>query len=320
MQKIVSRSPGEIFFFGEHSVVYGRRAVVAAIDRWITTTLTKNNDGYVQINSSLGTFKAKLHGLRLEVIKADVHLAPFAHGIERIYKRFGDATGFTAVIESELPVNSGLASSAASSASLLGGVIALMDKALTEEDMVHLVFRSEIDIQKIGSISGSACTVLRGVVGIMGNKFNRLEDIVVEPDVIIADSKESVPTSESTGCVKDMLYRKELEVQEIFDVIHSLATKGEEALRKKDWQILGVLMNENQSCLKQLGVSTRKIDSAIESIKLLVYGSKITGAGGGGCFVSLCNKEQAPEVVTILKEQGFNAYSCRICTAGNGTG
>ena len=320
MQKIVSRSPGEIFFFGEHAVVYGRRAVVAAIDRWITTTLTKNNDEYVQINSSLGTFNAKLHGLRLDVIKADVHLAPFAHGIERIYKRFGNATGFTAVIESELPVNSGLASSAASSASLLGGVIALMDKTLSEEDMVHLVFRSEIDIQKIGSISGSACTVLRGVVGITGNNFNRLDDIVVEPDVIIADSRESVPTSESTGCVKDILYKKEREVQGIFDVIHSLATRGEEVLRQKDWRTLGVLMNENQSCLKQLGVSTRKIDNAIESIKLLVYGSKITGAGGGGCFVSLCNKERVPGVVTILKEQGFNAYSCRICTAGDGAG
>lgn len=320
MQEIVSKSPGEIFFFGEHAVVYGRRAVVAAIDRWITTTLTKNNDGCVQISSTLGTFNASLSGLRLEDIKADAHLAPFAHGIERIYKRFGDATGFTAVIESELPVNSGLASSAASSASLLGGVIALMDKVITEEDMVHLVFRSEIDIQKIGSISGSACTVLGGVVGIMGNKFNRLDDIVVEPDVIIADSKESVPTSESTGGVKDILRKKELEVQEIFDVIHSLATKGEDALRKKDWQALGVLMNENQSCLKQLGVSTGKIDNAIESIKLLVYGSKITGAGGGGCFVSLCNKKHVPEVVTILKEQGFNAYNCRICTAGNGTG
>ncbi len=320
MQKIVSKSPGEIFFFGEHAVVYGRRAVVAAIDRWITTTLTKNNDEYVQISSALGTFTAKLHGLRLEVIKADVHLAPFAYGIERIYKRFGNATGFTAVIESELPVGSGLASSAASSASLLGGVIALLDKVLAKEDMVQLVFKSEIDIQKRGSISGSACTVLSGVVEIMGSNFNRLKGVVVEPDIIIADSRVSILTSESTIWIKDMLDEKAKEVQKIFDSIHDLAAEGKAALRKKDWQTLGVLMNENQSCLKQLGVSTEKIDDAIEAIKLCVYGSKITGAGGGGCFVSLCSKGKVPKVVDILKKKGFDAYSCRICTAGNDAG
>lgn len=311
MQKIISKSPGEIFFFGEHSVVYGGVAIAAAIDRWVVTTLTPNN-GLVAIESSLGKLKAKIDGLKLKVEEVDKSLEPLVHGIERVYGVFKESIGFHASIDSELPTGSGLASSAAVSCSLIGGIIRLMGKEIPRTDMVRLVFQSELDIQKRGSISGSACTVIGGILKIRGDDFNSIGYSEIKPWIIIADSKEQKLTSTTTGWIKQALRRDKDDIESIFNSITSLAIKGMESIANKDWAELGKLMSQNQKFLKRLGVSTDKIDKAISSISSHVLGSKITGAGGGGCFISLCDGENTDLVKNLLLEQDFNVYLCGV--------
>lgn len=50
-------------------------------------------------------------------------------------------------------------------------------------------------------------------------------------------------------------------------------------------ELLSSLFNRAQDALNRLGVSTPEIDRFVDSIKSLSIGAKITGAGGGGCVM-----------------------------------
>lgn len=49
--RITASAPGKIHLLGEHSVVYGKPALIAAIDKRITVRLTPRNDSFIQVIS-----------------------------------------------------------------------------------------------------------------------------------------------------------------------------------------------------------------------------------------------------------------------------
>ena len=75
-------------------------------------------------------------------------------------------------------------------------------------------------------------------------------------------------------------------------------------------------MTLNQDCLRELGVSTPKIDGYMKSIEPYVFGSKITGAGGGGCVFSLVRDEHIDEVMKISEEHGMKAFPAGFSSRG----
>ena len=58
---------------------------------------------------------------------------------------------------------------------------------------------------------------------------------------------------------------------------------------------------------------------AREAIKPHVYGSKITGAGGGGCFIALCRPGRSKDTIEVLKKKGFDAFMAGITAKGHYT-
>ena len=49
-------------------------------------------------------------------------------------------------------------------------------------------------------------------------------------------------------------------------------------------------MRENQKYLEEIGVSNDTLDKIIRITDKIGFGSKITGAGGGGCVVSITDE------------------------------
>ena len=64
-------------------------------------------------------------------------------------------------------------------------------------------------------------------------------------------------------------------------------------------------MKDSQKNLKEMCLSTKKIDDIIESLDKYSFGSKITGSGMGGCVISLLKDLSCiDELKKILKEKG----------------
>ena len=75
-------------------------------------------------------------------------------------------------------------------------------------------------------------------------------------------------------------------------------------------------MNENQLHLASLGVSTPKIDHLLKVIQDDVWGAKITGAGGGGCVVSLPKHGREDRLKNKIHEAGCRMLPTRLNSAG----
>ena len=61
-------------------------------------------------------------------------------------------------------------------------------------------------------------------------------------------------------------------------------------------------MLKNHDLLKQIGISTEKIDLLVEEAKKTSYGAKITGAGGGGCIISLVDDSNSEDTLNNLRK------------------
>ncbi|MBI4230498.1 MAG: hypothetical protein HY608_06655 [Planctomycetes bacterium] len=255
----------------------------------------------VRLDSALGLLEARIEGDRLHV-DALTPEALRAHvgAIERFFSRAGKAYPFSARFESALPARAGLASSAASSAALAGALARLCGLSPSSSVMVQWVYEGELDIQKRGSITGSACAVGGGVQVV---RAGVPEPLGVAPAVplVVVDTQEPCPTSVTTGIVRERLARDRAGTEAIFDAIEACARSGLDALRHADAGRLGGLFAENQGHLARLGVSTRKIDAVLGAIAPHVHGAKITGAGGGGCVVAIprAGHEEARERVAV---------------------
>jgi mevalonate kinase len=93
--------------------------------------------------------------------------------------------------------------------------------------------------------------------------------------------------------------------------IESLVKNARLCIEAGDLHGLGQLMNYNQMLLSGLFLSTPEIERACAVAREAgALGAKLTGAGGGGAVIALCEDPQ--KVEAALRAEGFTAFSTRI--------
>ncbi|MDH7478353.1 MAG: mevalonate kinase, partial [Candidatus Bathyarchaeota archaeon] len=85
-----------------------------------------------------------------------------------------------------------------------------------------------------------------------------------------------------------------------------------EALKEKDLETLGELMNINHALLYGIGVSDESLEWLINAArKAGALGAKLTGAGGGGCMIALARNEKLEEVSEAIRRVGGTPFIAR---------
>lgn len=83
---------------------------------------------------------------------------------------------------------------------------------------------------------------------------------------------------------------------------------------------LEALVTVNQGILNAIGVGHPALDLVVKVSAQLGLHAKLTGAGGGGCAITLVRSTTAPEVADRLKkeiaEAGFDCFDAKIGAAG----
>ena len=308
-------APGKVILFGEHSVVYGYPAIAIAIDRRITVTVTNNDKSYSTFYSS-SFYPSKVFLCDSNDFK---QLFPTFHflkdGIER---KHSNKSHYDIVIKSQIPIASGLGSSAATAVSFCAAISDYYNLKLSFSEINELAFEAE-KIQH-GSPSGIDNTIATFGGGILfeKGKLSPLEPKQLDWDLVVVDSGITRNTKGLVTKVKDNYKENPKIVQNYFNSIESIVRTGEEALKEGNIETIGSLMNQNQEILKSLGVSTNIIDEIVELLNTnCALGSKITGAGGGGCIISLFgNTDTAEKAIDILRMQGYNAFHVKFSDQG----
>ena len=108
--KSIASAPGKIILFGEHFVVHGTKAILAAIDKRVTVTTSFTEDKTVKVNSQLGTIEVPISS-SYEEVKSEFR--PFVYLANKMINSNQSVNGLEITIDSDIPIGVGLGSSSA---------------------------------------------------------------------------------------------------------------------------------------------------------------------------------------------------------------
>ena len=349
---------------GEHTDYNDGYVLPIAIDRDILIAAAPSNDPtvclYTMNLDRVSTFP--LNDIQKD-LENDWSNYPrgVAHMLHRMRRRIG---GVNMAVQGDIPLASGLSSSAAFEVASAMVFQALNDFEMTGSEMALLCQSAE------NEFVGVNCGIMDQFISRLGSKNHALfidcrtleYDLVPLPaegiKVIVADSMKKRGLVDSEYNVRRAQCEEAVSVLKSYmpgiralrdvtavdfrrygrDLPPTIRRRAEhvvmennrvlestDALRKGDLQLFGRLMNQSHESLRdKYDASGRELDALVESALRIpgVYGSRMTGAGFGGCTVSLVKDEAVEEFLERVPIE----YRARIgttpivyvCTPENG--
>jgi len=298
--KSVASAPGKVILFGEHFVVYGVKAILCAIDKGITATSHLLEEKNIKIKSQLGNAELNIDELSDQDAVSMRFMKPFFHIVNATLEKFGQNKGIEIVIKSEIPAGIGLGSSSAACVAVAASVSRLFGK-ISKEEILRMSIEAERIIFPEASGADSAVSTFGGLMSYDRNGFERI-NCSNDFNLVIANSKQIHDTRKVVLHVREFKRKNEDLFLKLCKQETEIVNNALSALKENDLNKLGLLMSENQELLDQIKVSTEKLDLLISEAKKTSYGAKITGAGRGGCMISLADKSNSDTTVKNLRK------------------
>ncbi|KAL7753654.1 Mevalonate kinase [Sorochytrium milnesiophthora] len=234
-------------------------------------------------------------------------------------------------LRSAIPVGSGLGSSASLSvcyaAALLqyyGGI-----RDCTSSESLALINKWAFAAEKIlhGNPSGidNSVATYGGAMIYSKGQMERLSGFASLRFLLI---NTNVPknTGVQVAKVKSLREAHPTVVDPMLDAIHNISTScckvfEQDLHAMQRHEQLAQLVAMNQHLLAALGMSHPAIDTAVQQTTKLGFPSKLTGAGGGGCVLTLLPDDVDEQAVSQLRdvlqqEHGFDVFETELGCRG----
>ena len=306
--KSIASAPAKIILFGEHFVVHGTKAILAAIDKRVTVTSTFTENKTIKVNSQLGTIEVPISSSHEEV-KSEFR--PFVYLANKIINSDQNASGLEITIDSDIPIGVGLGSSSACCVAAAASISELFNELPSEE-----ILKMSIEAEKtiFPDTSGADCTVCT-YGGMIGYPSIEKIDNTFELNLLIANSMIPHNTKNSVEKVNKFKENDEERFSQLCDLENGLIDEVVVAMKNNDAIAFGLKMSENQKYLEEIQVSNDTLRDMINSLSEISLGSKITGAGDGGCIIALVKDENMDKVPALLPKDK-ECFSAKIDTKG----
>ena len=306
--KSIASAPGKIILFGEHFVVHGTKAILAAIDKRVTVTSTFTENKTIKVNSQLGTIEVPISSSHEEV-KSEFR--PFVYLANKIINSEQNASGLEITIDSDIPIGVGLGSSSACCVAAAASISELFNE-LSSEEILKMSIEAEKTI--FPDTSGADCTVCTYGGMIEYPSIEKIDN-TFDLNLLIANSMIPHNTKNSVEKVNKFKENDEERFSQLCDLENGLIDEVVIAMKNNDATTFGLKMSENQKYLEEIQVSNDTLRDMISSLKEISLGIKITGAGDGGCIIALVNDENVSKVPALLGKDK-ECFSAKIDTKG----
>ena len=308
--KSVASAPAKIILFGEHFVVHGTKAILAAIDKRVTVTSTFTENKTIKVNSQLGTIEVPISSSHEEV-KSEFR--PFVYLANKMINSHQDVNGLEITINSDIPIGVGLGSSSACCVAAAASICELCFAGANELELIlDLAIEAEQTI--FPDTSGADCTVCT-YGGIIEHPSIEKIDNTFDLNLVIANSMIPHNTKNSVEKVNKFKENDEERFSQLCDLETKLIDEVITAMKNNDATTFGLKMSENQKYLEEIQVSNDTLRDMISSLSEISLGSKITGAGDGGCIIALINDENMDKVPALLPNDK-EYFSAKLDTKG----
>jgi len=272
------------------------------------------------------------------VVKASLLKGYALRGLRLTFLRAEDVSCFTKRSGYvDLPVKKGLSSSAAICV-CVAGIIYLTTKGFPN-DVRDSEFLTELaDLAYVGErkVLGINCGQMDQYAAAFGSllyidcsvepaKVHPLKPRVKLP-LVIGDTMQSKDTPRILAWLGERFRKREPLFIEGMRNIVRIVEEAKDELNKStpSRERVGELMNENQYYLKyylrvsgDCPISPNKLDKLIEAaLSAGAIGAKLSGSGGGGCMVALCEPGDEEVVAKAIEKAGGKAYITQVSEVG----
>jgi galactokinase len=335
---IVVAAPGRVNLIGEHTDYNEGYVFPVAIDRYICVAAAPQKDRHVSLRA-LNLGEGDAFSLS-EIERGEKGWSNYPRGVALEIEKAGyRLQGMEAIIWGDLPMKAGLSSSAALEVAVAYTFQQLSDLQIRPLDLALLCQRAENEFVGLRCGLMDQLTVVWGKEGhalLIDCRSLTYEPIPIPSgvSVVVTDTKkerglvDSQYNARRKECEEgarllgvpslryislEELQKREGNLPPLIRrrVRHAVSEnqrtlEAKEALKGGDLEAFGRLMYDSHHSLRyDFEVSCFELDTLVEAARKVsgVYGSRLTGAGFGGCTVSLVAQEAVPEFQTSVAKE-----------------
>lgn len=292
-------APGKLILSGEHSVVYGRPALVMAIDRNAVAEITTSAaDTDTRVCFDLGDFHVResytllalrdfqrrvrrnyelfLQG-RLtigQVLRKPIELIQYAFIIILDGLHLKLSHGLDIRLRSNIPIGCGLGSSAAAILSVLRGI----GHYFRVEFRPDWYYEYSLEVERLqhGYPSGvdTYISLHGGCAWLQGGQAERRP----LPRLPLTLIQTGTPATSTGECVTEVR-RREGEDSPIWDDFGAVTSAMRMAIERNDLDALRNTVKANQRLLRRIGVVPDRVQSFVDAVERRGGAAKVCGAG-----------------------------------------
>lgn len=293
MRNIHVSAPGSMMLFGEHAVVRSGLGIAMALAQRLHVKLSPRADRQITITSDrFPTWTGDIDNLNT------VEPHDFALGVLRYWRNYYDH-GWDIDIRSDLSATQGLGSSAALVVALTAALYESIQPKpanLNNLDAIaHAARQVIIQVQGRGSGCDAYASTFGAIVAVEGALAHAPQRLLSYQCVPAAPPIQAIYSGHKTKTPVVLAKVAAAETEnpslfsDIFKRINQQSKEALDALRKKNWHQLGILMQQQYLAQVALGVSDITIETIVKQLSQLntCLGAKISGSGLGDCVIAL---------------------------------
>lgn len=313
MKEIKVSAPGKLHLLGEHVVVYGKPAILAAVDKRCFVEITSRKDKKIEIASSnlkankiitekeiitktkdaQVKWEAYIRTNDIALLKSitsdplDFLIIVIGETLRYLKKSF--STGFKLFIKSDIPIGSGMGSSAAVAVSVAGAVYLLFNKSFNKEIVNEIAYLSEQKRHGLPSGGDNSASCFGGLVWY---RKEAVELKIIQPISFSLSKKlagnfsviQTGTPNETTGEMVAMvrsLYQSDKELVEgVLNDQERLTRELLSALKDGKESDVMRIIQAGEGNLEKLGAVSPSSAAIIREIEAAGGVAKVCGAGG----------------------------------------
>lgn len=299
-------APGKLMVFGEHAVVYNRPCLVTAVDQRMRARVELTDDKVFFLDApevKISGYARPIREVGMGEIPKGAKFVEIA--VKNFIENYPSSSGIKVTTASDFSSQFGFGSSSASTVCVLRALSELTGKKLDNKQLFDLAYKTVLDVQGKGSGFDVAAALYGGTLYfVAGGKTItpvKLRDI----PLVVGYTGVKADTVTLMREVGEKMKAQPERIDRIYDAIVKLVEDARIKMIEGDWERVGKLMDFNQEYLRDLGVSSEKLESLISSAKGAgAWGAKLSGAGGGDCMIALAPEDKKKAIESAIEIAG----------------
>lgn len=306
-------APGKIILAGEHAVVYGKPALVAAVNRRLTVNFEEKENVKIEVSSEESSQQIEEAVSKFR----QMYVATSDRGSQ-------PTTWVKIKVESEIPVKVGMGSSAAVAVATIGGLLAfsqkLKDFSSQDKKTINKI-AYEVEKRVHGTPSGVDNTIstFGGLLWFKkGKPFKKIKLKNLPRFVLVNTGRAEETTGEMVKRVKSKIKYQKAKTEKIFDKIEEETKKLLLGLRKEDKEEIMEAIKGCEENLERLGVVGEFAEKVVRAIEGLGGVAKVCGAGGvkDRSGILLCYHKRPEKIFALAKKLGLETFAVKLGEEG----